>query len=194
MKKLATVAAALLVGFTSMANNGKTESEGKTYTVNAEKSVMQWTGKKVTGEHRGKISVKQGEITLNGTSIEGTVWADMTSITCEDLEGEWNDKLVGHLKSDDFFSVENNPTAEFVFTSYENGTVNGKLTIKGITNDVSFPAELVSGKKTLALKGTLTFDRTLYEIKYGSGKFFEGLGDKMIYDEVQLDFTLIANK
>ena len=192
MKKLATLAAALLVGFASFAGNTEKET---TYTVNAEKTVIKWIGKKVTGEHYGKIAVKEGQFTVSGENVTGKVWTDMTNITCEDLEaGEWNDKLIGHLKSEDFFNVEKFPTAEFNFKSFENGVVTGDLTIKGITQEISFPADVVKGKKTFALKGKLKFDRTAYEIKYGSGKFFEGLGDKMIYDDVELEFALIANK
>jgi len=192
MKKLATVAAALLVGFASFAGNPEKET---TYTVNAEKTVIKWIGKKVTGEHYGKIAVKEGHFNVADDKVSGKVWTDMNNITCDDMEaGEWNEKLIGHLKSEDFFNVEKFPTAEFIFKKFEDGIVTGDLTIKGITQEISFPAEVKYGKTTFALKGKLTFDRTLYKIEYGSGKFFEGLGDKMIYDDVELEFALIATK
>jgi polyisoprenoid-binding protein YceI len=111
----------------------------------------------------------------------------------KDLEaGEWHDKLVGHLKSDDFFGVEKFPTSELIITEsapFKNNeaTVTGKLTIKGITHPVTFKAVKVGTGYT----ALITVDRTKYDIKYGSGKFFDSLGDKMIYDEFTLDVKLV---
>jgi polyisoprenoid-binding protein YceI len=124
---------------------------------------------------------------------------DMTSITCEDLDNaEYNAKLVGHLKSDDFFSVANHPTAKLEITKVipgENGQIQvvGKLTIKGITNDIEFIVKESYSNGTYKATGSMKVNRTLYDIKYGSGSFFDGLGDKMIYDEFTLEFTVIAS-
>ena len=102
-------------------------------------------------------------------------------------EGEYKGKLEGHLKSDDFFGVETHPTAKLVFTdvkasgknSYE---VTGDLTIKGITKPVTFDVSVYGSKATATMK----VDRSLYDVKYGSGAFFDNLGDKTIYDEFDL--------
>ena len=124
----------------------------------------------------------------------------MNSIACTDLSGEYAGKLVGHLKSDDFFGVANYPTAKFVITKVvSRGTpgaykVQGDLTIKGITQSIKFNADLKEdGTKTVA-EAKITVDRSDYNIRYGSGSFFENLGDKTIYDDFDLEIKLVTNK
>ena len=122
----------------------------------------------------------------------------MTSIVNADLQGEWNTKLIGHLKSDDFFSVAKNPTAKLDITKVEtkenNTIVNGKLTIKGITQDISFPASVSKKGNVVVAIATIRIDRTKYDIKYGSKSFIEGIGDKAIDDEFELQVNLVAIK
>ncbi len=161
---------------------------------NPTKSEIKWTGKKVSGEHFGNINLKEGSITLKGNAIvAGKFVIDMTSITVKDLEpGEWHDKLLGHLKSDDFFGVEKYPEAVLVIdksTPLMNKmvTITGKLTIKGKTQPVVF----VATKTDMGYTAKVMVDRTKYDIRYGSGKFFENLGDKMIYDDFTLEVTLV---
>jgi polyisoprenoid-binding protein YceI len=111
----------------------------------------------------------------------------MTSLISTDLEGDSKAKLEGHLKSDDFFSVEKHPTSTLVFTnvkstgknSYE---VTGDLTIKGITKPITFDVSIYGNKATATAK----IDRAEYNVRYGSGSFFDNLGDKTIYDEFDL--------
>jgi polyisoprenoid-binding protein YceI len=125
----------------------------------------------------------------------------MASLKVEDLTGGSNEKLVGHLKSDDFFSVEKNPTATFVITSVaplkgdacgNNATITGDLTIKGKTNPLSFPAKVGVKNGMAAASGTATIDRTKYDIRYRSKSFFESIGDKAIDDTFTLTFNVIA--
>ncbi len=165
------------------------------YKVNTSESVLKWNGKKVTGEHYGKISLKEGNFTLKSNKIiDGNFTIDMTSITSEDLpEGEWNKKLVDHLKSDDFFGAEKYPESVLVLTEstpITNGKakVKGKLTIKGITHPVEFEAV----QQGLTVSALITVDRSKYNVRYGSGKFFQNLGDKTIYDDFTLDVKLVA--
>ena len=115
---------------------------------------------------------------------------DMTSLIVTDLEGEYKGKLEGHLKSDDFFGIENFPTASLVFnevksTGKNSYSVTGDLTIKGKTNPVAFSISIYGNKATASLK----IDRTKYDVKYGSASFFDGLKDKAIYD----DFDLVTD-
>jgi len=163
--------------------------------VNASKSELKWNGKKVTGEHHGKINLKEGVVTLKKDKVlSGKFVIDMNSITDEDLPaGEWNDKLIGHLKSDDFFGVQTYPEAVLVLsesTPFANGKANvkGNLTIKGITN----PVEFETTKLDNTYSASITVDRSLYNVRYGSGKFFENLGDKTIYDNFTLDVKLVV--
>lgn len=166
--------------------------------VDTSKSSVKWLGKKVTGEHFGTISIKEGNLEVaNGKVTGGKVVVDMNSIACTDLtDAGYNAKLVGHLKSDDFFGVEAFPTAELVITKVENNgnshTFSGNLTIKGTTNPASFTTTSVKSGKVTTYTGTLTIDRSKYNVKYGSKSFFDNLGDKVIMDEFTLDFNLVV--
>lgn len=196
---VASLAVALFVSASvSAEDNGKKVTNLK---VNPSKSELTWVGKKVTGEHTGKIALKEGTIVLDGAKLTGGKFtADLTSITCTDLtDKEYNDKLIGHLKSDDFFSVEKHPTATFVVTKatpkatgvYD---VTGDLTIKGITKPVSFPVTVKNTPSGAEATGKLVVDRSKYDIKYNSKSFFENLGDKMIHDDFTIDVKLVASK
>jgi len=174
-----------------MAND--TNPVRKMKMIDTDASVVSWVGKKVTGEHSGVISVKSGSLEFeNGKLVDGMIEIDMNSIKCTDLEGKPAKNLEGHLKSDDFFGVPNHPTARFRVTGTEDSkkdgyvTITGELTIKGITKDVSFDAMLTD----TGAKGTMSIDRTKFDVKYGSGSFFDGLGDKMIYDNFDLELDI----
>jgi polyisoprenoid-binding protein YceI len=171
------------------------------YTVNKTESSVKWIGKKVTGQHHGTISFREGVLKVTGGKPSGGEFViDMNSMVCEDLTDEsWNQKLIGHLKSDDFFSVEKYPVSKLVLTGVEakggnNYLFKGDLTIKGITNPVEFEAAVSEKGNTFSAKGTLVIDRSLYNVRYGSGRFFENLGDKTIYDDFTLDFNVVAGK
>lgn len=182
----------------------KQEMSPAVFKVDTVASKVHWIGKKVTGQHDGNVGVKSGEVLVAGNAvIGGTVEIDMTSISVDDLkDAAANEKLTGHLKSSDFFSVDKFPSASFTSTSItpskaggSDVTVNGDLTIKGATHPISFPATaMVSGGKAEVVAKGVKVDRTLYDIRYGSGKFFQGLGDKVIYDEFLLDIHLVAKK
>ncbi len=171
------------------------------FNVDTTNSVIVWTGYKVTGKHTGTVKVKNGNLAYdNGVLTGGSFDIDMTSINCTDLEGEWADKLVGHLKSADFFGTEAHPTAKFVITraipqdSKGNYKILGKLTIKETTGDVKFLANVTEANGVITATGKMTVDRSEYNVKYGSGSFFDGLGDKTIYDEFDLQVSLVAKK
>lgn len=177
-----------IVAFAAFAFTGL---KSVTKTVNITDSKVVWKGYKVTGSHDGTIAIKSGELVFEDeTLVGGKFEIDMTSITVTDLQGEYKGKLEGHLKSDDFFGVANHPTASLVFTnvkaSGKNGyTVTGDLTIKNITNPITFTIS-VYGKKANAV---LKIDRSKYDVRYGSTSFFDNLKDKAIYDE----FDLVAD-
>lgn len=169
------------------------------YKVDLKESQVKWTGKKVSGQHFGTINFKKGNLTVDGSSISsGDFEIDMQSIVDTDLENEaWNSKLVGHLKSDDFFSVEKFPVSSLILTKVEkvagtNYRFSGNLSIKGMTHPVAFDAKVELNTGKLVATGIIRVDRTLYDIRYGSGKFFSSLGDNMIDDFFTLDFKLVA--
>lgn len=171
------------------------------YTVDLTKSKIVWVGRKVTGQHTGELKIASGSLTANGKALSGGNFVmDMKSMTCTDLDATNGGKLLGHLKSNDFFSVEKNPTSKFEITKVTaagSGKVNilGKLTIKGITSDVSFPANVVQKKGVIvAVANSVKIDRTKYDIKYGSKSFIADIGDKAIDDQFELNINLVAKK
>lgn len=185
MKNLKTITFAI-IAFISLTVNAQTKK------VNAENSKITWLAKKVTGQHEGTVNLKEGALILkDGKLVGGKFAMDMTSINTTDLEGNMKEKLDGHLKSDDFFSTAKNPTAELAFKTIAdkgNGvyTVTADLMIKKISNPITFEISVSdAGAST-----KLTIDRTKYDIKYGSGSFFDNLGDKAIYDDFDINVDL----
>jgi polyisoprenoid-binding protein YceI len=169
------------------------------YKVDVSASYIIWTGEKVSGKHTGSVKIKEGALQMdNGRLTGGAFTIDMASITCADLEGSMAEKLVGHLKSADFFGTEKYPTAQFTITraipqdSKGNYKVIGDLTIKEKTNPVVFKANVTETYGVIQATGIVVVDRSLYDVRYGSGSFFDNLGDKTIYDEFELRVSLNA--
>ena len=187
MKNFKTIAIALLVVAGSFS---ATAQEKK---IDLAKSKVNWVGKKVTGQHEGTINFSEGSLSFKKDAlVNGNFTVDMTSITVTDLKaGEGKENLEGHLKADDFFGTAKYPTAKLVFKTIgkKSGgvySVTADLTIKVITNEVKFNITVGKNTATAALK----VDRTKFDIKYKSGSFFEGLGDKAISDEFELAVDL----
>jgi polyisoprenoid-binding protein YceI len=120
------------------------------------------------------------------------------------MTGEYHDKLVGHLKSDDFFAVAKFGTATIKIktatpikgtgTDANNYTIVADLTIKGITNEVTFPALVVVNAKEVIVNADLNVNRAKFDVRYGSNSFFDGLGDKAISDDFNVKVRVVANK
>lgn len=217
MKKTAILASmAAVLMFTACGDNTSATTEnnaiateavsaegGEAYAVVPAESELTWNGKKVGGEHSGTISLQGGELLVaNDAVVGGEFTIDMASITNTDLEdAKYNSDLVGHLKSDDFFGVEQHPTATFKINSVSpianaaagqpNYNVAGDLTIKGKTNPVTFPAAVSVENGVATAKADVIVDRAKYDVRYGSKSFFDDLGDKVIDDNfiVSLDLT-----
>ena len=197
MKKSTTILALALFLFSNV--NAVEPANDGTVSVNPEKSKIAWKGEKVTGEHSGTINIKSGSLMMKDGKLQGGEFIiDMTSIVNTDLEGEYKGKLEGHLKSDDFFGVENFPTATLKITSAKETSktgvynVNANLTIKGITNQITFTATMLDDKGIVVANANIIVDRSKYNVKYGSGSFFDNLGDKTIYDEFTLSVNLVT--
>lgn len=191
------IAALIAIAFASLSFVAPLNVNGS-FKVDTNSSNVKWTGRKVTGEHFGKIAIKSGALEVkDGKLTGGTFDIDMTSITCEDLEGEWNQKLVGHLKSDDFFGVEKYPTSTLkiksaVHQGKDDYKIVADLTIKGITKEIKFPAKVDISDKEAKATAEITVDRSEYNVRYGSGSFFDDLGDKTIYDNFDLNVELVT--
>ena len=168
---------------------------GQTATLDIESSNLKWTGKKITNSsHYGSLKFKSGEVKFSNGIIEsGKFVVDMTTINVEDIEGRGKSRLEGHIKGDDFFSVEDFKEATLVInSSSKNGDsfkVMGTLTIKDLNSDVEFDMNK-SGEGWTA---DLTFDRSKHNVRFRSGSFFENLGDNLILDDIELNAKLSFN-
>ncbi|MCU0327587.1 MAG: YceI family protein [Chitinophagales bacterium] len=158
---------------------------------------VQWIAKKITSEgHVGNISVQSGSLLIEKNSIlSGEVVIDMNSITCTDIsDAEKNQYLIEHLKNEDFFNVAQHPTAILKINSVKPSKkkgfiVSGILTIKGISQQISFPAGIVIKNGIVIASGVLTFDRTKFDVTYGS-TLIGAAKDKAIKNDVVLKITL----
>lgn len=169
----------------------ETTSSRISKAINHTSSTSKWVGKKIGGSHEGTISLKKGELYFdNDQLVGGNFEIDMNSIAVTDLQGKMQAKLEGHLKSDDFFSVEQHPVAHLEITDVqpqgEHYLVTADLTVKGIKHPVSFLLEVNESGATT----TLTIDRSKYNVKYGSKSFFKSLGDNLIHDNFDVTVEL----
>jgi polyisoprenoid-binding protein YceI len=161
--------------------------------INVSTSSVSWKGYKVTGSHEGNLKFKSGSLKFdNDVLVGGELLVDMNSINCTDLEGKAKGNLEGHLKSDDFFGVQNHPTSSIKFTKVVSRGIPGEykvtanIMIKNVTKEIKFNANLKNGQGTAEIK----LDRSDFDVRYGSGSFFDNLGDKTIFDEFDLNVTL----
>lgn len=204
-----TVAAFALSTNTAMAKKtAKAAKKAKAttaevYKIDPAASSIQWTGTKITkAQHIGTIAIKDGQLEVANKEVTGGQFtAKMDSITDKDLEGspEYKTKLETHLKSEDFFNVAKYPESTFKIKSVTKKsdtevTVKGDLTMVGKTQEVEFPATIKMEEGKVSGKAQLKVDRTKWDLKYNSGKFFQGLGDKLINDEIIIDLNLVATK
>ncbi|GEO06642.1 hypothetical protein AAE02nite_43060 [Adhaeribacter aerolatus] len=183
----------------------KATVKATTLAVDPAASSLSWNAKKVGGAHNGSVKLTKGTLTVDGSKLTGGSFTmDMTSIKDEDITNEgMNQKLTGHLKSDDFFSVEKHPTSTFTITKatpvgkpkggVANYDITGNLTIKGITNPVSFPANVKVNSNGAEATAKVTIDRLKYDIKFRSG-IIGTAADKIIEDTFTMDVKLVAGK
>ncbi|MGQ1947423.1 YceI family protein [Geofilum sp. OHC36d9] len=190
MKKIVFISGLLLIGVLG--------AGAQTLKLVKTDSHIEWTGKKIGGSHHGNINFTSGTLVYKENNYtDGVFIVDMKSITNTDLtDKDTNAKLIGHLKSDDFFGVEKYPTAKLIITkgvSTKKGNYEftGSLTIKDKTNPVTFNVVRSVKEGTQIFKGKLVVDRSKFDVRYGSNSFFDNLGDNVIYDEFELDFTVV---
>jgi len=175
-----------------------------TYKVQPQLSVLGWEGKAVTHGHNGTMQFSGGDLQVrNNAVVGGTVTVDMKTMKATDItDADNHAKFVGHMSSGDFFDAPAYPTSTFKITSVapiagakadaDNATITGDMTIKGVTQKISFPAKVGVKNGVAAVAGKVTIDRTKFGLKYGSKSFFSGIGDKAINDNFDLTFNVVA--
>ncbi len=203
MKKLIASALAVAALFAAPAHAQK-RAAGTAYKLQSQLSSLAWEGKAVTHSQQGTMQFAGGQLLVRGNQLTGgTVTVDMKSLKVSSIpEADKLATFVGHVSSDDFFGVEKYPTATFRLTKVTpvkgtaagNATITGDLTIKDKTHPITFPATVSVKNGVATAVGTATVDRTKYDVRYGSNSFFQGLGDKAIYDDFTLRFNLVAKQ
>lgn len=204
----------LITGCSKSSEQGNTKSEnnnlkaasnsGEKLNLVSSESKLEWIGKKVTGQHNGTVEIVNGDLFLdNGKLTGGSFDIDFRTTKVLDIEDpESNAKLTSHLKSPDFFAAETFPIGKFEILSLaplsdgsqNNYIVSGNLSIKNITKEIKFPVNVkVNGGSVLA-SADFNIDRTLWDINFRSGKFYENLGDKLINDNINLKFNITAKQ
>jgi polyisoprenoid-binding protein YceI len=171
------------------------------FEMQKESCTVNWTGKKVLGLHTGTINISEGFFDFDNQEIRnGEVVMDMTSLLITDIkDSKTHQEFKDHLWNDDFFSINRFNTSslkinEGKLTGNNEYNIKGVLTIKDISHSISFIAKIEILTDFLYSTGEIVIDRTLYNIRYGSGKFIKNLGDKLIYDDFILQFKIIGQK
>jgi polyisoprenoid-binding protein YceI len=169
----------------------------ETYIVNSSESVLNWRGSKLTGDdHIGSLSIANGELNVdNGVIQSGSFVIDMNSIEVMDegMEESQKAKLRGKLMNEEFFLVDSFPTAVFEVSGSTQDSLTGNLTIKGITNSITIPYFFQADEGIATATSSFSINRALWDIKYRSSTFFDGLGDKVISDAIEFEVKLVAN-
>lgn len=177
---------------------------GGLYRINVLGSRLEWTGRNIGNKHSGLIDFTEGFVKIiNGDLVEGRFAIDMNSVKNLDQESPLNGYLEAHLKSDDFFDVANFPEASIFLLesvkcegliSKENYKIKAALTIKGIVNEIEFLAFIHEKGDELNINAHFDIDRTKWDVKYGSEKFFSKLGMHLIDDNISFDMIIKMKK
>lgn len=197
IKSILVVALAAL-SFAAVANKpGKKAPQ--TLRVDASASTFNWLAKKLTGEHNGTVQIQSGSLVTDGGKLTGGDFTvDLSTIKDLDIQGDFAGRLETHLKSADFFDVAKFPTSTLKITKAvakggENYDLTGNLTIRGVTQPITFPAIVKITGKTASASAKFDIDRTKFGLTYRSKAFFENIGDKMIYDNFTVDVKIVAS-
>ena len=199
MKKLFTLAAIAGLALSVVAVSQPKSQNASTLKVDSKESSFKWTGKKVIGEHWGYVKFKDGNLTVDDKKVTGGVFTiDMASISVQDMQGEYQQKLEVHLKSDDFFSTKKFVTSTLKIKSLtaidgalagsNNQNVVADLTVKGITKEINFPAQIIVTKDKVIAIAEFSIDRTLFDVKY------TGMADNLIDNNFKVNVRLVAKK
>ena len=172
-----------------------------TYAVDAAASEVVWTGSNIVGQEQvGTVDISDGTLDFVGTTLSGgSITLDMTTLASTSMGGDQAQNLIGHLSNEDFFEVNTWPTSVLALKSAEptdvadQYLVTADLTIKDVTDELTFVTDVAVGDGELTATADIEFDRTQWGIIFGSGSFFDGLGDRVINDEVTLAVTLVAS-
>lgn len=168
------------------------------YEVDLTDSTIRWEGAKATGVHFGNINPADSKLVVTeGVISSGFINIDMNSITVNDIEpGTQNDNLTNHLKSADFFDVENYPQSMYVINEVNSlggnmYKINGDLTIKDVTMPASVTAEIGKNNENILISTDLAFNRKDFGVSFDKSNLVEILQEVALKDEVKLNISLV---
>jgi polyisoprenoid-binding protein YceI len=177
---------------TNSATTVAPNSDTVTYVIEPQTSKVAWTGAKITANHEGSFSQFSGTIAVSGGKPEAAkihIDIDTPSLTTQP------DKLMGHLKSPDFFDVEKFPKATFDSVSIAAGgangathTITGNLALHGVTKSVTFPAVVAVTPTKVSAKANFSISRKDWNLVY------PGMPNDLIKDDVAIHLTIEAPK
>jgi len=187
----------------SVDENDQFRLDNRSYTVDIEQSIIEWTGRNPSSTHYGTLRLLRGDITIQQGKLNGTFEIDMHSLKNLNLEGnEWQPVLIAHLKSDDFFFAAKFPAARFTIDSARrigaslsapNFEVEGTLELRGVRNDMKFLATISNlPGGVITAEAHFDLDRTQWKIIYGSSRYFEHLGMHLVFDPVSIGLRIVA--
>lgn len=194
------------------AEGGALEGEGPQqsvasgrFPVDPEASFIHWTGRNLFNFHTGSLGLGDGFVKLEGGKLKAAEFTiEMNSLGCSDLTDQtMNRMLIDHLRSDDFFKVDEYPAATFVLTSataisgatagLPNHHIKGDLTLRGITKPIGFDALVAEKEEGIYVaQAVFEIDRTEWDSIYGSGRFFARLGQHVVNDKVHLHLKVVT--
>lgn len=185
------------------------DTVGTVYLIDTATSIMKWEGAALSYGHYGTLGLNNGKLVIkDGNITAGSFTIDVKSIKVADLtDPQKNASLVGHLNDTDFFNTKLFPTGQFDITNVAvltNDTagnthaISGNLTLKGKTNNITFPAKISVSDDGVTANGEVTINRLNWDIKYNSTTAFPSLKaklkDKAIKDEFKVSMSLTARK
>ena len=203
---------------TTEAKDVNENKAGQKWNINISESKIEWIGTKVSGYHTGTVPLKSGEIYVKNNEVSGGKFVmDIAHLTVSGPKGSdtsANNKLLGHLKSADFFDVATHPEGTFELTGVKpykgdaikdtndvrqeeineykvtdpTHLVSGNLTLKGVTKNIEFPARITVSGDTAEAIAKFNINRKDWEIVY------PGKPDDLIRDEIHLGISIKAAK
>lgn len=162
--------------------------------VDLESSRVNWKGEMLgIYSHYGTVDLESASLSMQGDMVsEGEFVIDLQTMVATDenySEDRPKERLIGHLKSPDFFDVENYPTARFVITDVSGGTVTGDLTIRGNTHSETFDNVTIQKQgDTYMVTGKLIFGRDKYDVNFETG-----VQDRVLSDDIEIEVELVTS-
>jgi polyisoprenoid-binding protein YceI len=164
-----------------------------TWTIDPSHSEVGFTVRHLVSKVRGQFETFEGTLTTGETLEETRANAsvDLNSVNTRDAGRD------GHLRSADFFDVENHGAMTFVTTSFDGQTATGELTLKGVTRTVELDVEFLGiggdpwGGTRAGFEATTEINRKDFGVNFNA---VLETGGVMVSEKITLEFEISAIK